>query len=261
MNKLIKKYLLKFGGEQLFREIQYLYWVRNLKNGKYFESEVKILPKFIGQGDHVIDIGAHFGRYTFPLSNLVGLNGCVYSFEPVLATFNILQKIVKRLELKNVKLFNNALNEKEKTELIEIPIDEDGLEILSCSRFAADNQYVNFKDTKRYEVKSLTLDSFINSQNMPEVKFIKCDVEGAELLVFKGSQDILTEFHPVILCEIEYDHTIVFNYRPEDLVNFMYNFGYRLYANVGAQISEMSSIHEDINNYFFIYGEFHDKAL
>lgn len=76
------------------------------------------------------------------------------------------------------------------------------------------------------EVPMITLDNFVNDRGLDRVDFIKCDVEGAELLVFKGAQEVLTHFHPPILVEIESRHTQRFAYTPEDLDKFLRSFEY-----------------------------------
>ena len=49
-------------------------------------------------------------------------------------------------------------------------------------------------------VEATSLDDFCSSR--PEPDCIKCDVEGAEVEVFRGARRLLRRRHPVIICEI-----------------------------------------------------------
>lgn len=54
-----------------------------------------------------------------------------------------------------------------------------------------------------YLVPVTTLDTFVEHINIPnKIRFIKIDVEGAELRVLQGSIKLLTEAKPLILCEL-----------------------------------------------------------
>jgi FkbM family methyltransferase len=54
------------------------------------------------------------------------------------------------------------------------------------------------KDT--IEVQGVSLDEFLKTG--PEPDFVKCDVEGAEVEVFRGAERLLEEKRPGILCEL-----------------------------------------------------------
>jgi Methyltransferase FkbM domain len=52
-------------------------------------------------------------------------------------------------------------------------------------------------------VEAVSLDDYC-SRNAPP-QFIKCDVEGAEVKVFRGARRLLTEHRPGFLCELHSD--------------------------------------------------------
>ena len=49
----------------------------------------------------------------------------------------------------------------------------------------------------------MSLDEYVRAGPAPD--FLKCDVEGAEVAVFRGGQRLLTEKRPGILCEMHSD--------------------------------------------------------
>ena len=65
------------------------------------------------------------------------------------------------------------------------------------------------------------------------VGFIKCDVEGAELSVFRGAEQLLREDRPIVFAEMLRKWCARFHYHPNDIIAFMAQLGYRCFA-VGA---------------------------
>lgn len=57
---------------------------------------------------------------------------------------------------------------------------------------------------------------------------IKLDVEGAELLVLKGAQRILTEMRSIIVMEVSRRTTARFGYSVDDLLAFLEQQGYQI---------------------------------
>jgi len=50
------------------------------------------------------------------------------------------------------------------------------------------------------QVNAVSLDKYV--QTVPAPDFVKCDVEGAEVEVFRGARSLLTAKRPGILCEM-----------------------------------------------------------
>jgi hypothetical protein len=49
-------------------------------------------------------------------------------------------------------------------------------------------------------VEGVSLDRYVTAQNSPD--FLKCDVEGAEVEVFRGAEWLLAERHTILLVEM-----------------------------------------------------------
>ncbi len=251
----IKLLILNLFVEKTYRKLYVFYQAKKVKKiNKYSEAEINLLPRFVRPGDIVIDIGANLGQYTYPLSKLVGESGKVFSFEPINYTFKILQDIVKRLKLTNVKLENVALGEKSgKFEFI-LPLNEFGLKEIYTSHLS--NQEEDTKGIKE-KVKVVTLDELRRKiPILDRTTFIKCDVEGQELLVFKGAKTLLSECHPVIFCEIEEKYTQRYGYNPEDIFSFLKNFGYEAFVYISNELIATQGICRSIINYIFIHQNF-----
>ena len=246
-----KRILKKIASGLLYDTLQFYYWKLNIKSGKLSEKEIYALPMIIKPKDYAIDIGAHYGRFTYPLSQIVGQDGHVFSVEPVYHCFSMLNRIVDALKLTNVSIYNIALsNQNGEIEMV-IPTDQSGLHVYSCSHivneYSADNEAL----ISTQKIQCQTLDQFVTSNEISKIDLIKCDVEGAELLILQGSENVIKKYHPVLILEIESRHTQQYNYEPEDLLTLLCQYGYKAHIFIGAEIIPTQSIIPDQNNYIF----------
>lgn len=62
-------------------------------------------------------------------------------------------------------------------------------------------QYMNLK--KETEIETITLDSFVDKYSIDEIDFLKIDVQGAELDIFKGAKKSLNNVLKIV-CEVEF---------------------------------------------------------
>ena len=61
--------------------------------------------------------------------------------------------------------------------------------------------YMNLK--KETEIETITLDTFVEQYSIDEIDFIKIDVQGAELDIFKGGKKLLNNVLKIV-CEVEF---------------------------------------------------------
>ncbi len=198
MNK-IKLLLLKLFGEQ-----KYLFFVsasfRRLfatgQLGKTYQ-DVYFMKNFVKEGDTCIDIGAHLGYYTFEMSRLVGEKGRVVAIEPVAKFFNVLEKMANAKRIRNIELKKVALGGEGKVVEIGIPrINKQ--KKFGYARIKKLSEYMEYADSE--SVPNVDGDELFADLN--RVDFIKCDVEGAEVAVFKSMPRIISKHHPVLLLEL-----------------------------------------------------------
>jgi FkbM family methyltransferase len=150
---------------------------------------------FINKGDLVLDIGANNGDTTLPLAHLAGETGCCVSFEP--------GKMFEALRLN--KYANPNLN----IEIHQLAIThKDGL-----FDFKYDHCYNNggvytnalmvgdFINPVR-NVPGENLENFFKKQNinLEQVKFIKIDTEGFDLMILNSIPNIL-KHQPLLFIE------------------------------------------------------------
>jgi FkbM family methyltransferase len=173
-------------------------------NGIYGKLETEIVKNEIKPNDVVIDCGAHIGYFTLLFAMLVGPTGKVFSFEPEPKNFELLKKNVEINNYNNVTTECKVVSDQNKKCTLYTFETSSG-----ANRIYKPNNDLN---PKPIEVDSISLDEYFkNSEFLKKIKFIKIDVEGAEILIlksmksiFKENDDIklLLEFNPKFLSEI-----------------------------------------------------------
>mgnify|MGYP003296333846 CR=1 FL=1 len=156
------------------------------------------LKRLVAKGDTVLDIGANLGYYSRILSRLVGSSGRVFAVEPVAPIMGVLRHNLRHC--KNVEILPYALGEEER-------------EIVMCN------------DTARYQGYFGTGQNFVGDaaategeqegerfpaqmrrgselfSKLTRLNFIKCDIEGYEVVVMNELRPLLERFRPTVLIE------------------------------------------------------------
>jgi FkbM family methyltransferase len=141
-------------------------------------------------GSVVFDIGANIGLHTALLSKLTGPSGHVYAFEPNPSLLPALRKTVAGMP--NATLIEFALGESEGSFDFYMPQGDHSVASL------ADWTHGRLGHTDKVKVQVRRLDGF----GLPVPAFIKCDIEGAELMAFRGGASLLDRPDaPIILFE------------------------------------------------------------
>jgi len=167
--------------------------IKSLLSGRIWERRIVELYKtIVKKGDIVLDCGAFIGLHTLELSKLVGDTGKVYSFEPIPAVADCLEKTMEEKNIDNVVLVRNALYNKSNIKL-EFVSDLSGLSSVADYRRKA------FK--YKYKLNSICIDDFINIPKDKKISFIKIDVEGSEHKVLEGAIKTIKKYRPTIIFE------------------------------------------------------------
>ena len=174
------------------------------------------------QGDVVVDIGAHMGRYTIIAAKRVGTKGKVMAIEANPSNFEMLNRNIKLNQLTNIISLNNAVYSKETKIKLYLPGEELGDTIYNT--IVSDRAK---NEDKFVEVSANTLDYLLQSKGIEQeqVNWIKIDVEGAEFEVLKGATNILSNSKDIaLLIEIHNLKDSTNLYRP--IIEFLklYNF-------------------------------------
>jgi FkbM family methyltransferase len=194
--------------------------------GRPFEpGSVAFIKRSIRPGMIVLDVGANVGYFTLLFARLVGKSGRVIAFEPGLYAAELLEQNVSINGFDQVTIVRKALGDRPGTvHFLEGPEGFDGYSSLAPSIGHPAARGVTFADRT---VPQITLDEFLLRTKISKVDFVKVDVEGAELFVFRGMRRLLTDNPPSrLLFEVGTELCSMFGYSAKDIINEVQSLGY-----------------------------------
>ncbi len=152
------------------------------------------LPQLVRAGDACIDIGANLGYYARTISRLAGSSGRVWAVEPVAPIRKVLSHNLRRCT--NVEILPYALG----TEDRDVVMGNDSAR--ESGYFGTGQNFVNESGRKTDVefVARMRRGSELFAQ-LQRLDFIKCDIEGYEVVVMNEMRPLLERFHPTVLIE------------------------------------------------------------
>ena len=220
----------------------------------YEKGDAVMLYKLIGEKDTIFDIGANIGWYSNHLAKEFP-QSAIYSFEPIPGNFNMLSANTALNESANIHLNNFAFSDSIRT-----------LEFYYSPVIGGASSSVNITENDsmvKVECQTNTIDQFVIEHKIERLDFIKCDVEGAEFMVYKGGAATIEKFKPIVFSEMLRKWSAKFNYHPNDIIDFFRQFGYNCYVVSGGKLKEFDLVTEDTieTNYFFLHPEKHAAKI
>ena len=102
--------------------------------------------------------------------------------------------------------------------------------------------------TRSIRCQRTTLDYLVSSESIPPPNVIKIDVEGSEMDVFKGAQDMIRKAKPSIIFEAD-DNCSRFGYSRQELFELLRSLvPYKIYfLDHGAQLIPVDKDPNNIN--------------
>jgi FkbM family methyltransferase len=170
------------------------YGVREPAMTRLIQGEIR--PGMIG-----VDVGANLGYYALLEARLVGSGGRIYAIDPLPENVAILNKSIQLNGYDNLTVHACAVS------------DRDGRGTLFRSKAsnlgsmlsAADKRLEGRKREAQSmcvptEIATVTLDRFIDEYRVPQVDFIRMDIEGGEIAATSGMNRTFTRAkHPLKL--------------------------------------------------------------
>jgi FkbM family methyltransferase len=143
------------------------------------KSLTELFNRLIRPTDVVFDVGANLGLHTLTFSRLAEH---VVAFEPNPALTPNLRRTIAGLN--NATLCDVCLTSEDGT--VEFHISEWDHMLSSLSNWSG-------QPTRTIEVRGCSLDSLLSNGSIPKPDVLKVDVEGAELMVFRGAKVLLSQ--------------------------------------------------------------------
>jgi FkbM family methyltransferase len=169
-------------------------------------------------GDVVWDVGAHAGATSYFFAKMVGPTGKVYAFEPDEGTHEFLLRNIELHQLKNVIPIKKALAKDSGKALFSM----DG------TLGAGLAGYTQCEDKQKVrEVETLSFEDACRDFEVP--RFVKMDVEGAEVAVLSGALRLLKE--KPIRFAIETEHRVHREYTSVPITRMLSEIGYEVWSS------------------------------
>ena len=214
------------------------------------ESFLKIIKKYDKDLKFkIVEIGAHpYGEFKEVFHVLLDhfSDSEIYAFEVDKQECEKLNKICK----KGMNFFPYALGEKKETRNFYetyMPV---------CSSLYKPNEdliklYNNLNIAylkKTTEIETISLDEFLKNHNLGDVDFMKIDIQGAELDVFKGSKKTLEKIL-MIVSEVEFIEQYIDQPLFGDVSSFLknYNFMFHKFLGFGTRALKPITLGENKN--------------
>lgn len=198
-----------------------------------FKSEVhsiRYVRESVPTGSTVIDIGANKGVFSIYMSRAVGPDGKLIAFEAQPELGEHLRAVKQSFRLDNMIVVNQGLSSRAGRLIMRRP--EAGSGMASFHADAATN-------LDEIEVAVITLDDYVEKHNTARVSFVKCDVEGHELDVFRGAVQLLRRDKPVLLFECHDDEA-----ERGELFDYLAGIGYDGYFYYVSRVDHESWFHK-----------------
>ena len=185
-----------------------------------YEPELLWLKDSLRPGDVFIDAGASLGVYSLAASRRVGEEGKVMAFEPSQVFYPQLEGNLLMNGCENVVPFQFALSNSEGNATL-----------------------YDHPDPTRYSlgglghgerVRTRKLGNVLGEAGVRQLDLVKLDVEGAEELILRGAAEIIREFRPAIIFEINPSAARMLRLRPEGAHSLLSDWGYRFSRLTGS---------------------------
>jgi FkbM family methyltransferase len=207
-----------------------------LFHGGFEDTELSFVDRFLLPGMTVLDIGAHHGFYTLLASYKVGPQGKVLAVEPSAREREKLALHLRINGCRNVQVERCALGEAEgDAELYLVHGGQTGCNSLKKPAVS--------EPTEAISIHVKRLDSVLAERCIEKVDLVKLDVEGGELSVLKGGQDLLRrEPRPLFLVEVQDIRTRAWGYEAREIIDFLSRANYRWFRPVmGGRLRQMDA--------------------
>lgn len=194
----IKKILFKLLSQRMYlktlqKGFYILYNIGALKKDARFKYHYMV-REIIESNYTVIDIGANLGYFSKNFAKLTP-NGHLLSIEPVKPFYDVLSALLSKY--KQAEVVNYALGNEVGSIVMVLP-ESNGMIRTGLPHIAESEE--EKKKHKTHDVQIVKGSSLL--ANFEKIDYIKCDIEGYEVVVFNEIKEVLTKHSPIVQIEI-----------------------------------------------------------
>jgi FkbM family methyltransferase len=207
-------------------------------------GELRYINQVLPNCSIVFDIGANIGDWT-SLALKINPKLCVHCFEPSHATY---QRLIGRKFPPSVICNNFGLSSKAETATLHVFAEGSGVNSLYRRRGLEDGWRL---ETQKCEetVNLEVLDQYCKRVGVSSIDYLKVDVEGHELEVFKGASKLLAG---ASIKRIQFEYggcNIDAHVLLRDLFEFFQPFSYDLYKIMPHGLTKVERYDQRLENF------------
>lgn len=231
-----------------------------------FDDEIKAINALdLPQQAVLFDVGCSYGEYTLEVAKKMnGQPFTVHAFEPAQRLCDIQKERFKKVPNLRFYINNLAVSDHE-GDAAFIRINAPGNQAAEgCSSLFYRKIFIENPSWKSAIVpmvtKLITLDKYIADNNIKHINLMKVDVEGAELFVFRGAEDMF-KHELVDIIQFEYnDAWKDSGAKMFDVIDFVDDYGYALADFINGKFIKLTEFVEDYghHNYYLISSSYFD---
>ena len=207
--------------------------------GVFDISVSETIWRLLDEGEHVLDVGANIGYMTSIMAKRVGRHGSISAFEPHPEIFAELQTNIEKWQ-----------DHKDVCDILAYQIalsDKDGVARLNLGEcFDSNRGTASLNDSghdsagRSVDVEAKTLSGFFGSGE--KFGLMKIDVEGHEMSVFRGGEELFRRHQIRDIVFEEHDTP------PTPVTEFLQDCGYTIFfvtkGFLGLQVYDLASLPE-----------------
>lgn len=204
--------------KSLLREILLFLRLDITKNLAYDRMSRELIRRHVRSFDNCVDVGAHKGEFLDYFTKQAP-QGKHLAFEPIPQFYTDLKnRWGNRVEVHPFAL--SDISGKSEFQWVKNAPAYSGLK---RRKYAVSNPEI-----ETIEIETKCLDAFQNPDR--SIRFIKIDVEGAELLVLKGAKETLKNHRPFVLFEFGLGASEYYESTAEEFYSFFLELNYSLFT-------------------------------
>ena len=208
---------------------------KTLLNGKQWSPNIlKVLKSRMKQKGHFVNVGAHIGTITLPMSKIAYK---VSAFEPFPKTFDHLKKNIEINKISNVNIYNVALGDKHESVFFmddnndRLKNNNGGMHVFTSNDLLTGERSASIAKLEDSGIVSIPLDNI----KLDKIDLMLVDIEGMEDKFLIGAQETLKKDLPDLLIEIWNDdkrkeENIIIT--QQQIINNIMSLGYNKVENI-----------------------------
>ena len=225
---------------KLFKLFKFKLWRKGLINGIAATVELENMIRSINP-ETIIDIGSNKGQFILLIEQLFP-NKIIHSFEPLLEVLEIQRKFFNYN--KNIFFYNFALGRTSSVKKFFITKRKDSSSFFKINENENKSKYYEIINKNNIQIK--TLDEVLINWEIKKPILMKIDVQGYELEVLKGSENMLKKIEYIL---VEVSENEMYKGQPlsNEIIKFLQDRNYQiLKQNLSTAIDKTNFIQKDI---------------